>query len=101
MAGILSAAFVFDDDLATELEIEDFLETDDIKFPCKLLLLVGEVPGLVEVLGLVDCTEEIVFLHLDGVSIPKLVVLIFLAAISWENFLLNVRNHIVHAISHA
>jgi len=39
MAGIPSAAFVFDNDLATELEIKDFSETEDIKFSCKLLLL--------------------------------------------------------------
>jgi len=39
MAGIPSAAFIFDNDLATELEIKDFSETEDIKFSCKLLLL--------------------------------------------------------------
>lgn len=37
MAGIPSAVFIFDDDLANELEIEDFLETEDNS--CKLLLL--------------------------------------------------------------
>lgn len=41
MAGIPSAAFVFDDDLATELEIKDFSETLDIS--CKLLLLLKKM----------------------------------------------------------
>ena len=54
--------------------------------------LVGEVPRLEEVLGL-----EIDFLRLDGISILKLVALVFLAAISRENVLSNVRNHTVHA----
>ena len=41
MAGIPYAALVFDDDLATELEIEDFSETLDIS--CKLLLLLKKM----------------------------------------------------------
>jgi len=42
------------------------------------------VDRLVEVLGPVDCTEDIVFLYFDGVSVSKSVALVFLATISIE-----------------
>lgn len=99
MLGILSAALVFDEDLASELEIKDFSATEDIP-----AIAVGEVPRLVHVHGLVDCPEETVFLRLDSVSIPKSVAPIYLTAftaISQENFPLNVSNHTLHTFSHA
>jgi len=69
MAGIPSAAFVFDDDLATELEtyakanvkllsrvVNVALASSDTEHFLQIWLatLVGVVPGLVEVLVLVD-----------------------------------------------
>jgi len=33
----------------------------------------GEVTRLVAVLGPDDCTEELIFVHFDGISVPKLV----------------------------
>ena len=103
MAGIPSAAFLFDEDLATELETYT-------KANVKLLL--REVNVVLASSNTLACytgrsstqtsrSTCASWLHLDGVSIPKSVTLIFLAAISQENFPSNVHNHTMHTISRA
>jgi len=108
MAGIPSAALVFDDDLATELEtyakanvellsrVVNVALASGVTFSESGLLytLVGVVPRLVETLVLVDFAWM-------GFQYRKSVALIFLAAISPENFPSNVRTHIMHAIPRA
>ena len=102
MAGIPSAAFVFDDNLATKLTQK---QTSNC---CREWWMLHLHPAILS-LNLACYTGRsgtqtsrstcASWLRLDGVSILKSVALIFLAAIPWEYFLSNVCNHTLHAIS--